>query len=682
MKRVPVRSAILSALFAGACGLQFSDSSGIPAPQLHAGQLSAGQLPLVGADLATTKDSESVHTSASLQTVDSTRPAWRVPVDVCWHAGSFFTANSKTGTISRIQEQSQQVSQEWQVSTHLSGLSVAASQLIALDNAKHVALILDFDQARDVLSVREQIPVPQDPVSLAVSEKQQVAIASRWSHQITLLSPPSASTNPNAQHWQKTWTFDLDFAPHTMLFVPNDQLIVCDAFGGRTAVIDSSTGTIRRSPEIHGHNIRGLSLSRDGQQLHMTHQNLNDETFTSYERVFWGVVMQNGLETRQLDQFLASDEAATQDHHAGNRSASYGGSYGSGSYGRGSNYTANQSPNETTSLSSATLTSVHTYPLGTPSVGSGDPSEIIVTESDTTLLLLSGFNQVAYRTASHLPFSRLKVGRRPEAICLNDSQTRACVVNRFDESISVISLEGDEPQLLQTIALGPVRELTDAERGEQLFFDASLSLDGWYSCHSCHTDGHTNGMLADTLGDEGQGAPKKVLSLLGTRDTGPWAWTGGKSSLEDQIKTSLIISMQTTLRSEELPIRELGAYLRTLEAPPSTTAARSVTATATDPEHANQISNGRREFEAQGCVNCHSGAEFTSDGIYEVGLSDNMGNTQFNPPSLRGVSQRTRYFHDGSAESLEAVLNSNHHRSEPPLTPDQVQTLKKYLESI
>ncbi len=670
MKRMPVRSAILSALFAGACGLPFSGSSRIPAPQLHAGQPSQ-----VAVDPVTAKASESANTRASLQTVDSTRPAWRVPVDVCWHADSFFTANSKTGTISRIQEQSLQVSQEWKVAGRLSGLTVAANHLIALDNAKHAAIVLDFDRTREQLTVREQIPIPQDPVSVAVSEKQQVAIASRWSHQITLLSPPSASTELDPQHWQKTWTVDLNFAPHTMLFIPNDQLIVCDAFGGRTAVIECSTGAIRPSPEIHGHNIRGLSLSADGQQLHMTHQNLNDETFTSYERVFWGVVMQNGLETRQLDQFLASDEALTQNQQSENRSASYGGSYG-----RGSNYTANQSPNETTSMSSATLTSVHTYPLGTPSVGSGDPSEIVVTKSDTTLLLLSGFNQVAYRTASHLPFSRLKVGRRPEAICLNDQQTRACVINRFDESISVISLEGDTPQLLQTIALGPVRELTDAERGEQLFFDASLSLDGWYSCHSCHTDGHTNGMLADTLGDEGQGAPKKVLSLLGTRDTGPWAWTGGKASLEDQIKTSLIISMQTTLRSDELPIRELAAYLRTLEAPPSIAAARS--ATATDPGHAEQISNGRRTFEAQGCVNCHSGAEFTSDGIYEVGLSDNMGNTQFNPPSLRGVSQRTHYFHDGSAESLEAVLNSNHHRSETPLTPEQVKALKKYLESI
>ena len=35
------------------------------------------------------------------------------------------------------------------------------------------------------------------------------------------------------------------------------------------------------------------------------------------------------------------------------------------------------------------------------------------------------------------------------------------------------------------------------------------------SCHSCHTDGHTSGRLADTLGDDTFGTPKRVLSLLG-----------------------------------------------------------------------------------------------------------------------------------------------------------------------
>ena len=51
------------------------------------------------------------------------------------------------------------------------------------------------------------------------------------------------------------------------------------------------------------------------------------------------------------------------------------------------------------------------------------------------------------------------------------------------------------------------------------------------SCHSCHPDGHTNGLLNDNLGDGNFGAPKRVLSLLGVGQTGPWAWNGGVADL-------------------------------------------------------------------------------------------------------------------------------------------------------
>jgi len=41
------------------------------------------------------------------------------------------------------------------------------------------------------------------------------------------------------------------------------------------------------------------------------------------------------------------------------------------------------------------------------------------------------------------------------------------------------------------------------------------------ACHSCHTDGHTNGGLFDTLNDGRYENLKKVLSLRGVTRTGP-----------------------------------------------------------------------------------------------------------------------------------------------------------------
>jgi cytochrome c peroxidase len=218
------------------------------------------------------------------------------------------------------------------------------------------------------------------------------------------------------------------------------------------------------------------------------------------------------------------------------------------------------------------------------------------------------------------------------------------------------------------------------EQGEQKFYDATVSLDGWFSCHSCHTDGHTNGQRADTFGDEDRGAPKKVVSLLGTASSGPWAWNGSKSHLEEQIKTSLIISMQTQIETEDLPIEPLAAYLRTLSPPPSIHTARG-----NFHEHTfspDLLAEAKREFDSAGCRNCHSGNAFTSQDSFDVGIHDEMGETSFNPPSLRGVSQRAPYFHDGRAKSLDEVLQSAHHDTEHPLTKPQIQRLTLFLESL
>ena len=104
--------------------------------------------------------------------------------------------------------------------------------------------------------------------------------------------------------------------------------------------------------------------------------------------------------------------------------------------------------------------------------------------------------------------------------------------------------------------------------GELLFHSARLSHDGWMSCHSCHTDGHTNGLLNDNLGDNSFDAPKRVLSLLGVADTAPWGWNGGMHDLAEQVRKSV----RTTMRGPELSDEQtaaLVAYLRTLApAPP------------------------------------------------------------------------------------------------------------------
>ena len=594
-----------------------------------------------------------------LDAVDPDQPSWRVPVDVAWHDGMVVTANSRTGTLSFVDSETLTVLGEWHVGLNPVAIESAGSFLLLLDQSLHSLQVFRAqrqDTGRVLLQQVSTFEVPRFPVDLAVSvDGKSLAVTSLWSRILTLCSMDDSGCIRELQR------VSLPFAPRRVLYAAPGMVVAADNFGGELCVVDGASGRLIRRQALHGHNIRGLAVNAQTQSLMVTCQTLDSRTFTTYERIFWGVLMQNGLHSLPLAAFLrpaSSGEDGPAPTLASNSSYGSLDAYDEPEY-DGSSYASPQR-----------------YPLGTPSVGSGDPGAMVVTENDTTLLLISGTSQIAFRTASHLPFERLPAGRRPESLCLNPAQSRAFVANRYDDSLTVLDLTGAAPSVAATVSLGSQRLLTAEETGERLFHDATVSLDGWFSCHSCHTDGHTNGLLADTFGDEDRGAPKKVLSLLGTGYTAPWAWNGSKTHLEDQIRTSLIISMQTQLPSDQLPIEPLAAYLRTLSPPPSLRFARGA-----EPDTA-RIEKAQVVFRSAGCSGCHSGSSYTSASIVDVGIHDEEGVTEFNPPSLRGVSQRGPWFHDGRAERLRDVLESGHHNADEPLTEDQIQLLSELLETL
>jgi cytochrome c peroxidase len=216
--------------------------------------------------------------------------------------------------------------------------------------------------------------------------------------------------------------------------------------------------------------------------------------------------------------------------------------------------------------------------------------------------------------------------------------------------------------------------LTPEERGELLFYDARLSHDAWFSCHSCHPDGHTNGRLNDNFTDGSFGTPKRVLTLLGVKDTGPCAWNGRMPSLEAQVRTSVTSTMRGPAPSDE-QVHDLTAFLRSLVSPPSVAGARGTL----DPEG---VKRGRRVFARQKCATCHPPPTYTTAGSYDVGLRDEAGGTHFNPPSLRGLSQAGPYFHDNRARTLEDVFRRYRHQLAGNLPAQELRDLLCFLESL
>ena len=311
------------------------------------------------------------------------------------------------------------------------------------------------------------------------------------------------------------------------------------------------------------------------------------------------------------------------------------------------------------------------FDLGDVGYAAGDPAALVFDNHGNLIVSLAGVNEIAITPSPEQAPRRTVVGKRPTALATSPDGSVVYVADTLADTISVVDIKNG--QRLASLSLGPRPELTPAGRGERLFYSAKLSHDGWMSCHSCHTDGHTNSLLSDTLGDGSFGAPKRVPSLLGVAKTGPWTWTGSIARLEDQVKKSIMTTMRGLEPTKE-QVADLTAYLDSLAPPPAITGGGEA--------HLDAVARGRKVFEARKCATCHLPPEYSSPNSYDVGLVDEVGNHLFNPPSLRGVNQRDALFHDARARSLDDVFRKIRHPRELVLSSGEIADLTAFLGTL
>ncbi|MFQ5734423.1 MAG: c-type cytochrome, partial [Planctomycetaceae bacterium] len=272
---------------------------------------------------------------------------------------------------------------------------------------------------------------------------------------------------------------------------------------------------------------------------------------------------------------------------------------------------------------------------------------------------------------------RVDLGGRPVAVQFLDKR-RALVANYLSNSLQIVDVATGK--LTSTIPLGGPKTPDLVRRGEAIFYDADRSLDSWFSCHTCHTGGHTSGQTFDTLNDGNYDTYKLVPTLRGVTKTGPWTWHGWQKSLPASLKKSLHATLSTRRKVTDDDIRSLLAYLGTLEHPQSPHRTKSGRLTSS-------AQRGKLLFAGKaGCARCHGGKQFTAAEVFEVGLeSPRYAHPSFNPPTLRSVHSRRRFLHDGRAVSLKEVL-TRHHAAEKTggdkLTAKERDDLIAYLKSL
>ena len=398
------------------------------------------------------------------------------------------------------------------------------------------------------------------------------------------------------------------------------QLLVLERHGGRLALVDLERWELSSTHALPASNF-GTPALDEAQTLLLPHQLVDPLGRTSFDDVHWGNLVRNVLRELPLRDLMR------------------GAFHGEG--------LATRAP----------------ALLGEVGRAAGDPTAALVDPAGRVWVAIGGTDELLRLDPDAREPLRVEVGRRPSALVLH--QGEMVVANRQGGSLSLVQLEsGAQRELL----LGAAPSADAIARGRSLFFDARLSHDGWMSCHSCHADARSTGAFVDTLGDDSFGTPKRTPSLLGVGATAPFAWNGSQPSLEAQLEKTLRTTMHAEGASEQ-QIAELAAFLRSLPAPP-------------ERELDERALRGSEHFERVGCVDCHTPPAYTSAAVYAVGVRDEDGLEEFNPPSLRGVGGRERLFHDGRFHSLEQLFAQARHPGTEELSRLELAELAAFLRAL
>lgn len=252
----------------------------------------------------------------------------------------------------------------------------------------------------------------------------------------------------------------------------------------------------------------------------------------------------------------------------------------------------------------------------------------------------------------------------------------------------------------------PLRAET-AALGRRLFFDKRLSRDNTIACATCHdpnrafTDEHPR-----AKGIGGQIGPRRSPRILNRAWGKSFFWDGRAATLEDQVVQPIANPLEMDLpldaavaRLAAIPEykgidstglrRALASYVRTIlagDSPYDRYLAGDRAALTPQQQQGLALFRGKA-----GCISCHLGPNLTDEELHVTDVpspGDRGRDGAFKTPSLRQIAQAAPYFHNGSAATLEAVIDHYDKGGTDPemrplkLAPAEKQALVAFLHAL
>jgi len=285
----------------------------------------------------------------------------------------------------------------------------------------------------------------------------------------------------------------------------------------------------------------------------------------------------------------------------------------------------------------------------------------------------------------HIP-----TGISPRGVLVAPDGSAAYVANALDDSVTVIDME--DLEAVASIDLGGPKVLTKVRWGDRIFHNADCTFHKQFSCHSCHPDGHVDGLTYDIEPDGIGVAPVDNRTLRGVLDTAPFKWEGTNPSLKRQCGPRLAVFFT---RIDPFTAEELDAldnYICTIPRPPNRY--RGVGEKLTPAQRRGKevfertmTNDGRIIPVGNRCITCHPSPYFTDRQRHDIGTKMWLDHTgDFDTPHLNNIYDSAPYLHNGISETLEEIWTEfnpdDQHGVSNDMTKDQLNDLVEYLKTL
>lgn len=322
------------------------------------------------------------------------------------------------------------------------------------------------------------------------------------------------------------------------------------------------------------------------------------------------------------------------------------------------------------------------------------PADIVRATDGTLYLAANGSAKVGVLDATGNVQARISVGQGPTGLALQQKRNLLYVLNRFDETISIVDVVTRAP--IATIPIGFNPEPTPVRNGRRFLYDAGLSAHGDLACASCHQNGHRDGLAWDLGDPRGQlqivssflpilgqlqsvfhpmKGPMTTQSLRGILGTEPLHWRGDRAQLSS-FNPAFVNLLGGPRQLTPAELSDFQAFTRSLTYPPNPN--QNLDRTLPNPPTGPSASRGAQLFNTAAfdggvltCNQCHTAVPGTGTSGFII-PANLLGESQdFKVPQLRGEYQKTGLFrtpgeqltgygfiHDGSTDTLFSFLHA------------------------